>query len=62
MLAEKGQTMVLIIQDTEIKKLLPMKDCMEAVEVAFKEYAHGEAANSPRSGYACGMPGQENGS
>ena len=51
--------MVLIVQDTEIKKLLPMKDCMEAVEVAFKEYAHGEAANPPRSRYACSMPGQE---
>ncbi|HZS01373.1 MAG TPA: ornithine cyclodeaminase family protein [Chloroflexota bacterium] len=43
--------MTLFIGDSEINRVLPMADCIAAMERAFAEEARGEAANQPRARY-----------
>jgi alanine dehydrogenase len=40
---------VLFVSDSEIERLISMREAMEAVEEAFKEYARGSAIMPPRS-------------
>lgn len=42
---------MLIIDDTSIRKLHPMSDCVEAMEVAFHDYGINGAVNIPRIRY-----------
>lgn len=42
---------VLIISDEDVKRLLPMRDCIEAMRVAFTEWASGSAVSRPRMRY-----------
>ncbi len=42
---------VLVISDDDVKRLLPMKDCIEAMRVAFGEWAGGVAVSRPRMRY-----------
>lgn len=48
--------MTLLIQDEHIEGLLSMKDCIEAMEEAYKEYGLGVAVNRPRLRYRCTTP------
>lgn len=41
--------MTLILSNEEIEKLLPMADCLEAVEASFRDLGAGQAVNRPRS-------------
>ena len=43
--------MTLIITDEDVKRLLPMADCIEAMRVAFRDFAGGIAVNRPRVRY-----------
>jgi ornithine cyclodeaminase/alanine dehydrogenase-like protein (mu-crystallin family) len=42
---------VLVITDQDVERLLPMKDCIEAMRVAFQEWANGTAVSRPRMRY-----------
>jgi len=42
---------MLLITDPEVKKVLKMDDCIEAMERAFAEEARGIAVNKPRTRY-----------
>src|SRR4051812_35051813 len=42
---------VLVITDQDVKRLLPMEDCIEAMRVAFREWANGTAVSRPRMRY-----------
>ena len=48
--------MTIIITDEHVKLLLPMKECIEAMRVAFKEFSKGKAVNPPRMRYAADHP------
>ena len=48
--------MTLLIEDTEIKGLLTMEKCIDAMEVAYSEYASGVAVNRPRMRYSVANP------
>jgi alanine dehydrogenase len=41
----------IIITDDDVKRLLPMQDCIEAMRVAFRDFAEGTAVNRPRMRY-----------
>ena len=43
--------MTIIITDDDVKRLLPMADCIEAMRVAFRDFANGVAINRPRVRY-----------
>ena len=43
--------MTIIITDDDVKRLLPMQDCIEAMRVAFRDFAQGSAVNRPRMRY-----------
>ena len=43
--------MTLVLSDEDVAALLPMADCIEAMEVAFRDHATGGAANIPRIRY-----------
>ena len=43
--------MTIIITDDDVKRLLPMPDCIEAMRVAFRDFADGKAVNRPRMRY-----------
>ncbi len=43
--------MTLVLSDEDVATLLPMADCIEAMEVAFRDHALGRAANIPRIRY-----------
>ncbi len=43
--------MAIIITDDDARRLLTMAECMEAMEVAFRDYALGEAISLPRVRY-----------
>ena len=36
---------MLILSNSDIEQVLTLKDCLQALEVAYKEYALGKAAN-----------------
>jgi ornithine cyclodeaminase/alanine dehydrogenase-like protein (mu-crystallin family) len=48
--------MTIIITDEDVKRLLPMRDCIEAMRVAFGDLADGTAVNRPRMRYLAGHP------
>ena len=43
--------MTLVLSDEDVAKLMPMADCIEAMEVAFRDHALGGAVNIPRIRY-----------
>jgi ornithine cyclodeaminase/alanine dehydrogenase-like protein (mu-crystallin family) len=51
--------MTLIITDEDVKRLLPMQDCIEAMRVAFRDLASGAAVNRPRMRYLAKHPDPE---
>jgi ornithine cyclodeaminase/alanine dehydrogenase-like protein (mu-crystallin family) len=46
----------LIITDDDVKRLLPMPDCIEAMRMAFRDFADGIAVNRPRMRYLARHP------
>jgi alanine dehydrogenase len=50
------QRVTIIITDEDVKRLLPMKDCIEAMRVAFRDFANGSAVNRPRMRYLAQHP------
>jgi alanine dehydrogenase len=48
--------MTIIITDDDVKRLLPMQDCIEAMRVAFRDFAAGSAVNVPRVRYLAEHP------
>jgi alanine dehydrogenase len=48
--------MTIIITDDDVKRLLPMQDCIEAMRVAFRDFANGTAVNRPRMRYLAQHP------
>src|SRR5262249_4276246 len=48
--------MTIIITDEDVKRLLPMRDCIEAMRVAFRDFASGDAVNRPRMRYLARHP------
>jgi alanine dehydrogenase len=48
--------MTIIITDEDVKRLLPMRDCIEAMRVAFADLARGVAVNRPRVRYLAQHP------
>jgi ornithine cyclodeaminase/alanine dehydrogenase-like protein (mu-crystallin family) len=50
------QGMTIIITDEDVKRLLPMQDCIEAMRVAFSDFASGAAVNRPRMRYLARHP------
>jgi len=51
--------MTIIITDEDVKRLLPMRDCIEAMRVAFADLAGGVAVNRPRVRYLARHPDPE---
>lgn len=43
--------MTIIITDDDVRRLLPMPDCIEAMHVAFSDFSEGSAVNRPRVRY-----------
>lgn len=48
--------MTLIITDDDVRRLFTMEDCIEAMRVAFADFAQGEAVNRPRMRYVAKHP------
>jgi alanine dehydrogenase len=48
--------MTIIITDDDVKRLLPMRDCIEAMRIAFADLAKGSAVNRPRVRYLAEHP------
>ncbi len=48
--------MTLIITDDDVRRLFTMEDCIEAMRVAFADFAKGEAVNRPRMRYVAKHP------
>jgi alanine dehydrogenase len=48
--------MTIIITDQDVRRLLPMRECIEAMRVAFREFAAGSAVNRPRMRYLAAHP------
>jgi alanine dehydrogenase len=46
----------IIITDDDVKRLLPMRDCIEAMRVAFRDWSIGSAVNRPRMRYVAEHP------
>jgi len=55
----QNQAMTIIITDEDVKRLLPMRDCIEAMRVAFGDLANGAAVNRPRVRYLAKHPDPE---
>jgi len=51
--------MTIIITDDDVKRLLPMRDCIEAMRIAFNDLAGGAAVNRPRMRYLASHPDPE---
>jgi alanine dehydrogenase len=51
--------MTIIITDEDVKRLLPMQDCIEAMRAAFGDLATGAAVNCPRMRYLARHPDPE---
>jgi ornithine cyclodeaminase/alanine dehydrogenase-like protein (mu-crystallin family) len=49
----------IIITDEDVRRLLPMQDCIEAMRVAFRDFANGVAVNRPRMRYLAQHPDPE---
>jgi alanine dehydrogenase len=52
----KRPEMTIIITDEDVKRLLPMQDCIEAMRVAFRDLSTGSAVNRPRMRYVAEHP------
>jgi len=50
------KTMTIIITDEDVRRLLPMRECIEAMRVAFGDLARGVAVNRPRVRYLAEHP------
>src|SRR3954449_12305120 len=53
-LRANGQTLhsrgvTLLLTNDDVRAVLDMRACIDAVDVAFRDYAHGRAVNRPRS-------------
>ena len=48
--------MTIIITDDDVKRLLPMPDCIAAMRTAFSDFAKGGAVNRPRMRYLAQHP------
>src|SRR5262245_48808516 len=57
--ASKEDLVTIIITDDDVKRLLPMRDCIEAMRVAFRDFADGRAVNRPRMRYLAEHPDAE---
>src|SRR5215510_11286776 len=53
------QRVTIIITDDDVKRLLPMADCIEAMRVAFRDFSNGVAVNRPRMRYLAQHPDPE---
>lgn len=51
--------MTIIITDADVGRLLSMKECIEAMRVAFQDFSNGVAANRPRVRYLAQHPDPE---
>src|SRR5262249_20491621 len=51
--------MTIIITDKDVKRLLPIRDCVDAMRVAFADLANGAAVNRPRVRYLAKHPDPE---
>jgi ornithine cyclodeaminase/alanine dehydrogenase-like protein (mu-crystallin family) len=49
----------IIITDDDVQRLLPMAECIEAMRVAFTDFANGVAVNRPRMRYLAQHPDPE---
>jgi alanine dehydrogenase len=43
--------MAIVITDEDVRRLLPMRECIDAMRLAFREFASGTAVNRPRVRY-----------
>src|SRR5258708_22384322 len=57
--SSREHDMTIIITDEDVKRLLPMQDCIEAMRVAFGDSADGIAVNRPRMRYLARHPDPE---
>ncbi len=48
--------MTIIITDQDVRRLLPMRECIDAMRVAFRDFADGIAVNRPRMRYLAQHP------
>jgi alanine dehydrogenase len=48
--------MTIIITDEDVRRLLPMRECIEAMRLAFRDFADGTAVNRPRMRYLATHP------
>jgi alanine dehydrogenase len=48
--------MTIIITDEDVRRLLPMRECIDAMRVAFRDFDTGEAVNRPRMRYLAKHP------
>ena len=48
--------MTIIITDEDVRRLLPMGECIDAMRLAFREFADGAAVNRPRMRYLAQHP------
>jgi len=48
--------MTTIITDEDVRRLLPMRECIDAMRVAFRDFAEGLAVNRPRMRYLAKHP------
>src|SRR5580692_7867315 len=53
---KERQRVTIIITDDDVKRLLPMPDCIEAMRVAFRDFSDGSAVNRPRMRYLAQHP------
>ena len=51
--------MTIIITDEDVRRLLPMRECIDAMRVAFRDFADGAAVNRPRMRYLAAHPDPE---
>jgi alanine dehydrogenase len=48
--------MTIIITDEDVRRLLPMRECIDAMRTAFRDFAAGDAVNRPRMRYLARHP------
>jgi alanine dehydrogenase len=48
--------MTIIITDEDVRRLLPMRECIDAMRLAFRDFADGVAVNRPRMRYLAKHP------
>src|ERR1700685_2233428 len=48
--------MTIIITDEDVRRLLPMRECIDAMRVAFRDFDPAKAVNRPRMRYLAKHP------